>query len=99
MSFNPLEPVINNDQALYEFVQSGNALAFEPGALGKMEKLLIALALDAAAGASNGVRSLALQAIEAGASKAQILEALRVTAYISGAGSVYTAAAGLRDVF
>ena len=99
MSFNPLQPIKENDGALYEYVSKGRELAFEPGALGKMEKLLIAVALDASKGASNGVRSLATQAIEAGASKEQVMEALRVAAHISGASSVYTAAAGLQDLF
>jgi alkylhydroperoxidase/carboxymuconolactone decarboxylase family protein YurZ len=98
VAFNPLAPIEKNDKDLYAFVENGRKMALEAGALGRMEKLLIALALDAAHGAVNGVKSLALQAMEAGASKEQVMEALRVAAYISGVGSVYTAAAGLQDV-
>ncbi|WP_319476292.1 carboxymuconolactone decarboxylase family protein [Marispirochaeta aestuarii] len=98
MSFNPLAPIEKNDKDLYTYVEQGKTMALEAGALGRMEKLLIAMALDAAHGAANGVKSLALQAMEAGASMEQVMEALRVAAYISGVGSVYTAAAGLQDV-
>ncbi|WP_319562904.1 carboxymuconolactone decarboxylase family protein [Marispirochaeta sp.] len=98
MSFNPLQPIEKNDKDLYAYIESGRSLSLEAGALGRMEKLLIAMALDAAHGAVNGVKSLAMQAMDEGASKAQVMEALRVAAYISGVGSVYTAAAGLQDV-
>jgi len=98
MSFNPLEPIAKSDQELIEQIEKGRSLAFEPGALGKKEKLLIAMALDASHGAATGVRSLATQAMQAGASTQEIMEALRVTAFISGAGSIYTAAEGLREV-
>jgi len=98
MSFNPLEPIAKSDQELIGQIENGRSLAFEPGALGKKEKLLIAMALDASHGAATGVRSLATQAIQAGASIQEIMEALRVTAFISGAGSMYTAAEGLREV-
>ena len=98
MSFNPLEPIAKSDQELIEQIEKGRSLAFEPGALGKKEKLLIAMALDASHGAVTGVRSLATQAIQAGASTQEIMEALRVTAFINGAGSMYTAAEGLREV-
>ena len=98
MSFNPLEPIAKRDQELIEQIEKGRSLAFEPGALGKKEKLLIAMALDASHGAATGVRSLATQAMQAGASTQEIMEALRVTAFISGAGSMYTAAEGLREV-
>jgi len=98
MSFNPLEPIAKSDQELIGQIENGRSLAFEPGALGKKEKLLIAMALDASHGAVTGVRSLATQAIQAGASTQEIMEALRVAAFISGAGSMYTAAEGLREV-
>ncbi|WP_319415383.1 carboxymuconolactone decarboxylase family protein [Marispirochaeta aestuarii] len=98
MAFNPLAPIEKNDKDLYAYVEHGRTMALEAGSLGRMEKLLIAMALDAAHGAANGVKSLALQAMEAGASREQVMEALRVAAFISGVGSVYTAAAGLQDV-
>ena len=99
MAFNPLEPIKNNDVDLFQQIEAGRALAFADGALGKKEKLLIAVALDASHGAVNGVRALASQALQAGASKQEIMEALRVAAFISGAGSMYTAAEGIRELF
>ncbi len=98
MAANPLQPIEENDSKLFEFVQQGRDLAFEQGALSKKDKLLIALAIDVTHSAVNGIRSLALQALEAGATKEEITETLRVCAYISGAGCIYSAAAGLKDV-
>ncbi len=39
-----------------------------------------------------------MQAMEAGATKDEIMQAVKVTHYICGAGSVYTAAAALKDI-
>lgn len=99
MSFNPLQVIEENDGQLYSSIQESRNLAFEAGALGKKEKLLIAVALDAAHGSVNGVRGLTSMAMEAGASREEVMETLRVAAYISGAGSIYTAAAGIQDLF
>jgi len=57
------------------------------------------MALDASHGTVQGVRALAQAAMRAGASKEEIVEALRVAQYISGVGSVYTAAHALKDLF
>jgi len=99
MAYNPLQPIESNDRELYDFVEKGRSLAFTDGALGRKEKLLIAAALDAAHGTAHGVRSLVSQALEAGATRQEVMETLRVAAFISGAGSVYTAAAGLQELF
>ncbi len=98
MAANPLQPIEENDSELFDFIQQGRELAYEPGALGRKNKLLIALAIDITHNAVNGIRSLALQALEAGASKEEIMETLRVCGHISGAGCIYSAAAGLKDV-
>lgn len=57
------------------------------------------MALDASEGAVEGVRSLAEQAMEAGATKQEIIETLRVAQYICGVGSFYTAARAFKDLF
>ena len=57
------------------------------------------MALDANHGATQGVKSLAQEAIQAGATKEELTEALRVAHYISGVGSVYTAAPALKELF
>jgi alkylhydroperoxidase/carboxymuconolactone decarboxylase family protein YurZ len=50
-------------------------------------------------GAVEGVRSLAGQAIKAGATKEEITETIRVAQYISGVGCVYTAARAFKELF
>jgi len=57
------------------------------------------MALDASEGAVEGVRSLAEQAMKAGATRQEIIETLRVAQYICGVGSVYTAACAFKDLF
>lgn len=61
--------------------------------------MLIAMALDASLGSVDGVKSLAQAAIQAGATKEEIMEALRVAQYISGGSSVYTASRALKELF
>jgi len=57
------------------------------------------MALDASEGTVEGVRSLAEQAMKAGATREEIVETLRVAQYICGVGSVYTAAREFKDLF
>lgn len=98
MNQNPLEFIKENDQALFNNISASRNLAFQDGALSLKNKLLIALALDASHSAVNGVISLAKQALDAGATKAEIMDALRVTYFISGVGSIYTAAQALNEI-
>jgi len=67
------------------------------GALPEKIKLLMAMALDAAAGDADGVKSLAERAIKAGATKEEVAESLRVAQYVSGVRSTYTAGRALAD--
>lgn len=53
------------------------------------------MAIDSSHGAVQGVKSLAQAATQAGATKEEITEALRVAQYISGVGSVYTGSQGI----
>jgi len=98
MNANPLDIIKKVDNELFENMSKTREMTFEDGALTKKNKLLIALALDAAHGAVNGVKSLASQAMQNGATKEEIMEAIRVSNYVSGAGSVYTAANALKDI-
>jgi alkylhydroperoxidase/carboxymuconolactone decarboxylase family protein YurZ len=93
----PLKVFEKIDPALLRLVEDTSEFAFADGALPRKFKLLIAMALDAAHGAVGGVQALARQAIEAGATKAEMAEALRVAQYVSGVGSVYTAAHALKE--
>jgi len=99
MADHPLKVFDRTDPDLRRLVESTNEFALADGALPKKMKLLIAMALDAAHGAADGVKSLAGQALKAGATKEEIMEAIRVTQYVSGVGAVYTAARGFAELF
>jgi alkylhydroperoxidase/carboxymuconolactone decarboxylase family protein YurZ len=99
MNKDPLEIINKLDNKLFMNVAETKTMTLEDGALGKKYKLLIALALDASLGTVDGVRSLAMQALENGASKEEILESIRVANFIAGVGCVYTAAEALQDIF
>lgn len=99
MAEHPLKVFETNDPELFKLVEDTRQLAIlKDGALPRKFKYLIALALDASHGATDGVRSLAQAAMNAGATKEEILETLRVAQYISGVGTVYTSARALREL-
>ncbi len=56
------------------------------------------MALDANHGAADGVKVLAMQAMDSGATKDEIMEAIRIANFIGGIGSTYTAANALKDI-
>jgi alkylhydroperoxidase/carboxymuconolactone decarboxylase family protein YurZ len=95
----PLKLFEKIDPELLKLVKTTNDFALADGALPRKIKFLIAMALDASEGAVEGVKSLAEQAVKAGATKEEIPETLRVAQYISGVGSVYTAARAFKDLF
>jgi len=99
MSENPLKVFEKLDPELLEMVENTRRLALTDGALSRKFKFLIAMALDASHGTVQGVKALAQAAMQAGATKEEITEALRVAQYISGVGSVYTAAHALEELF
>ncbi|MBN1878610.1 carboxymuconolactone decarboxylase family protein [bacterium] len=73
MKFDPLKPIKDNDALLSDEIGRMHELAFRDGELSKKHKLLIAMAIDAAAHAENGVRALATQAMENGATRRSLL--------------------------
>jgi len=98
MSEHPLKTLRTLDPDFMKTVDALDAAIYADGALPRKVKLLIAMAFDAAAGAPGGVRALAEQALKAGATKAEIAEALRVAFHLSGTGSLYTASFALKDL-
>jgi len=98
LSESPLKVLEKLDPKLLKVVESTRDLALADGALPRKFKLLIAMTLDASHGAVGGVKSLAQAAIQAGATKDEIGEALRVAQYVCGVGSVYTAAHALKEL-
>lgn len=98
MSESPLKILEKLDPELLRVVENTRELALTDGALPRKFKLLIAMALDASHGAVQGVKSLAQAALQAGATKDEIREALRVAQYVCGVGIVYTAAQALKEL-
>ncbi len=99
MAENPLKIIEKMDPDLLKLVDNTKILALDDGALPRKFKLLIAMALDASKGTVEGVGSLTRQALNAGATKEEIMEALRVAQYICGVGCVYTAAHAFNEIF
>ena len=100
MTSNPLEVFEALDPELLQLVKNTQQFAVgEDGALPRKYKYLIAMALDASHGAVRGVTGLAKAAMQAGATKEEIAETIRVAQYISGVGSFYTAGHALQDLF
>lgn len=99
MAEHPLKIFEKVDPELLKIVQNTNAFALADGALPRKIKLLIAMALDAAHGTVEGVKALTEQAMKAGATKEEVMETLRVAQYISGVGSVFTAARAFQELF
>ena len=79
-------------------VHEAEELALADGALPRKTKLLIAMLFDAEHGATEGVQALARQALQAGATRQEILEALRVVEPLCGVGCLFTAAKALEGV-
>jgi len=98
MAEHPLTTMEKLDPELMEHLHASQDFFYADGALPKKIKLIIALAFDAAHGAENGVRALAAAAMRKGASKAEIAEAIRVAYHLTGVGTIYTAAQGLREL-
>jgi alkylhydroperoxidase/carboxymuconolactone decarboxylase family protein YurZ len=95
---NPLQVIMDQDPELFTLLENTRELAFAEGGIPLKYKLLIAVALDAANGSADGAKFLAMQAMQAGATKEEVMQAIRITQYIFGAGSVYTASEALKDV-
>ena len=98
MSENPLQVIKNEDPELVNLLDNSHELAFTEGGIPLKYKFLIAMSLDAANGAVEGMKVLAMQAMQAGATKEEVMQAVRITHYIFGVGSVYTAARALNDI-
>ena len=99
MQENPLKTMEKLDPTLTKLVEESRHLAFGEGALPRRFKLIIAMTLLAANGAHDGVKSLARVAMQAGATKEEIVEALRVVQYVGGVNGVFTAYLALQELF
>ncbi len=99
MSINPLEKYRELDPKLVEQYQNLVGLAYSDGALPAKFKLLIALAIDVAEGALEGAVVLGKRALAAGASKDEILEALRIAYQIGGTKALFCSAQLVKVIF
>jgi len=98
MAEHPLQILIDNDAELVKLDREAATMEFSDGALPKKIKLLMALAIDASMGAAGGVHALARQALEAGATREEILETVRVVHFVGGHGKLHVTAQGLKGV-
>jgi alkylhydroperoxidase/carboxymuconolactone decarboxylase family protein YurZ len=98
MSEDPLNVFKSLDSEFLRKIENARDFTFADGVLSRKYKLLVAMALDASAGAVEGVKALAQSAMDAGATKEEIAEVLRVTHFVSGVGSTYTAAIALKGI-
>jgi len=98
MPEHPLKVIMDKDPELFSLLENTRELSFAEDGIPLKYKFLIAMALDAANGAVDGVKVLAIQAMQEGATKEEVMQAIRITQYIFGVGSVYTAARALEDV-
>lgn len=99
MSSNPLQAFERLDPELLRRLGEAHSHALSDGALPKKAKLLMVMAIDACLGSFQGVRALAEQAMQAGATRQEVAEAVRVAQYVGGASALYTAGRGLEDLF
>ncbi|AGK60564.1 hypothetical protein Asulf_00543 [Archaeoglobus sulfaticallidus PM70-1] len=95
---DPLDVIKNLDEEGYTSFKVVEEAAFSEGSIPLKYKYLMAMVVDAVEGAVEGVKVLAVRAMENGATKEEVAEALRVAYYIGGAGAVYTSANALRDL-
>ena len=98
LSANPLEMYKEIDPELVSQFKNVQNLALSDGKLPAKFKFLIAMAMDIDHGTVEGATHLAHGAIKAGATKAEVVEALRVAYYIGGTGALFTAAGVLRNL-
>jgi len=98
MPAGPMQFFKELDPDLLEAIDHNRTLAFTDGLISRKLKILIAMALIAANGAVDGIRALANQAIQAGASKEEIAEVLRVVLFNCGTSTIYAAGKALEDL-
>ncbi len=92
MSVNPLEKYKQIDPKLIEHYDQLRDFAYAEGALSSKVKLLIAMAIDVEHGSAQGAIAIGTRALKMGASKEEIVEALRISYQIGGNQALFTSA-------
>jgi alkylhydroperoxidase/carboxymuconolactone decarboxylase family protein YurZ len=99
MSRNPLDVYKEFDPETIECYRNLEKATYAEGALSLKFKLLIAMAIDAEHGTVQGATALGMRAVKAGATKEEIVEALRVAYQIGGNRALFTSALVLQNLF
>jgi alkylhydroperoxidase/carboxymuconolactone decarboxylase family protein YurZ len=99
MSSNPLDAYKEFDPKLIEQYENLQCLAYSEGALSAKFKLLIALAIDVEYRALQGAIAIGQRALKMGATKEEIIEALRISYQIGGNRALFTSAQVLQVLF
>ncbi len=99
MSGNPLDVFKEFDPKILDTWKNLQELTFAPGALTPKTKLIIALAIDVELGSVEGATALGRRALKAGATKEEIVEAMRVAYSIAGNSALFTSAAVFAGAF
>jgi len=99
MSSNPLEGYKEFDPKLIEHYEKLSGFTYSEGALSGKFKLLIAMAIDVEHGAMQGAIAIGHRAIKMGATKEEIIEALRIAYQIGGNRALFTSAQVLQVLF
>jgi len=94
---DPLKSLETLDPELLKVVERNREFAYADGVLPKKFKMLLAMALDASHGTIQGTMACAMGAKQAGATKEEIMETLRVVGFICGVGSVYVSIQALKQ--
>ena len=85
-----VEAVKATDEELYEIITKNMDLALADGALDQKTKVMITMALDAFAGAVEGVKSLSQRARDLGATEDEIKEVLRISYMVASMKTLAT---------
>ena len=99
LSVNPLDVLKEFDPQMLENWKKLQDMTFEAGALTTKTKLLIALSIDVENGAMQGALALGGRALKIGATKDEVVEALRVACSIGGNRALFPSALVLQKLF
>ncbi|MBC7075970.1 MAG: carboxymuconolactone decarboxylase family protein [Syntrophomonadaceae bacterium] len=83
-----VEKFEDHDPEYFRLVKETVDKAMSPVELDEKTKYLVVLALDAYKGAAEGVKVVAKQAREAGATEQEIIEVLRLVYFVSGMDAI-----------
>jgi alkylhydroperoxidase/carboxymuconolactone decarboxylase family protein YurZ len=95
---HPLKTLEKLDPKLVSMVEEMRNFAFREGALPKKYKFLMALAILTSQLADEGIKTFAQAAMQAGATRDEVAETLRLAYYHSGASGIFTANHALQDI-